>query len=452
MLYDVIQTWNGKEVTAQEVYTDIFKLGYGYIQKYNDESKNHVANPIAYWKNNDKQHGHYRVMFEDTFLDTLQELQQADFAIINGITYFGRRNLQEHASKMYCMIFDLDGVTDKTLNAFFSGAYAKDFDIYPLPNYVCLSGHGVHLYYVFEEPIPLFPNIKMQLKAFKYALTDKMWNAYTSELDAKQYQGINQGFRVIGGNTKVEGTKVRAFLFNTHPYSLSDLGRYIPEEYRIDESKLFRESKLTLEQAKQKYPLWYEKVIEKKDRHRKKWDIADKVNGSNPYALYDWWKRQIETGATFHHRYFNIMCLAIYGVKNGVPYEQVKKDAYGYIPLMNSIEPTEKFTRADVKSALECYDDRYATFPIEDIEKLSDIRIPRNKRNGLKQTEHLTVARAIKQAKKTIGVMNKEGRKPKQLDVEQWQAEHPNGIKADCIRDLHIDRKTVSKYWKIKQQ
>lgn len=450
MLYDVIRQWGGKEVTAQEVYTDIFKLGYGYIQKYKGASNNRIANPLAYWKSNDKQHGHYRVMFEDTFFDTLQELQQADFAIINGITYFGRRNVQDHASKMFCMIFDLDGVTDKTLNAFFSGAYAKDFDIYPLPNYVCLSGHGVHLYYVFEEPIPLYPNIKTQLKAFKYALIDKMWNAYTSELDAKQYQGINQGFRVIGGNTKIPGAKVRAFQFNTHPFTLSDMGRYILEQYQVDESKLYKESKLTLEQAKEKYPVWYEKVVEGKNKSRKKWDIAEKVNGNNPYALYDWWKKQIEKGATYHHRYFDIMCLAIYGVKTGVPYEQVRKDAYAYIPFMNQVEPSEKFTRADVKSALECYDDRYATFPIDDIEKITDIRIEKNKRNGQKQADHLEEARAIRdirQKRQGKKWTDGNGRKPKKDIVEQWQAEHPNGIKADCIRELRIDRKTVSKYW-----
>ena len=56
------------------------------------------------------------------------------------------------------MIFDLDGVTDKTLNNFLHGAFAAD--AYPIPNYLILSGHGVHLYYIFEDPVPLFPYIK----------------------------------------------------------------------------------------------------------------------------------------------------------------------------------------------------------------------------------------------------------------------------------------------------
>lgn len=454
MLGEIIEKWGGCSVSALEVYTDIFKLGEGYIQSYNNESNNHVANPLGYWKNADRTTGHYRVLFDDTFADTLQELQKADFAILNGLSYFGRKSTQDHASKMFAMIFDLDGVTDETLNNFLSGAFSKDWKIYPLPNYIALSGHGVHLYYVFENPIPLYPNIKMQLKNLKYALTDKMWNGYTSKQKAKQYQGINQGFRVIGGKTKIEGVRVTAYRINEHPYSLKQLCEYIPQELRIDETKLFKESKQTLEEARAKYPQWYKRVVENRNKQRKKWDIAEKVHGENPFALYDWWKGKIETGATLHHRYFSIMCLAIYGVKNGVPFDQVKKDAYNYLPLMNEIAPAEPFTKADCKSALECYDDRYATFPIGDIEKLSNIHIDRNKRNGRKQDEHLEEIRAIRdirmkrQGRKwTDGNGRKKGSGTKQTIVEQWQQDHPNGRKADCIRETKLSKPTVYKYW-----
>lgn len=450
MLQDVLAEWGGKEVSPMEMYTDIFKLGSGYIQKYNQGHNTLTANPLGYWKNDKSKAGHYRVFFEDTFEETLEEMQRADFSIVNGITYFGRRNTQEHASKMFAMIFDLDGVTDKTLNAFLSGAFNKDFNIYPLPNYICLSGHGIHAYYLFDEPIPLYPNIKIQLKNFKYAMTEKIWNPYTSTLEAKQIQGINQGFRPAGGKTKIEGVVVRAFLMNSHPYTLKQLGEYIAEEYRIDESKLFKESKLTLEQAKVKYPQWYEKVVLNKNHNRQKWDIAEKVHGNNPYALYDWWKKQIETGASYHHRYFAIMCLVIYGVKCGVPEEQVRKDAYAYIPFMNSIEPSQPFRVADCNSALECYDDRYATFPIDDIEKLSDIHITKNKRNGQKQIYHLEEARAIRdirQRRNGTKWTDGNGRKSKRDIVEQWQQANPNGRKADCIKETGLSKPTVYKHW-----
>lgn len=448
MLQDIIKGYNGVEVPALEVYKDIFRIGEGYIQKFNDDSHNLKANPLGYYRNKGDSKGHYRVFFEDTFEETLQELQQSDFAIINGISYFGRRNTQEHASKMYCMIFDLDGVTDSTLKNFLHGAYTKDYTIYPIPNYIITSGHGVHLYYLFEEPVPLFPNIKLQLKNLKYALTRRMWNMYTSTIEQPQMQGINQGFRVIGGKSKVEGYTSQAFRLNTHPYSLEQLGRYVEPQYRVDESKLYRESKLTLQDAKTKYPQWYKKVILEKDKAVKKWDIADKVNGKNPYALYDWWKVKLENGASFGHRYFCIMALTIYAIKNDIPLEKLKKDAYGLIPFLNGLHEQEPFTKSDVDSALECYDNRYATFPIDDISKLTAIAITKNKRNGRKQKDHVKIMNFIRdEVNNNKDWRNKEGRPTKQSIVEQWQQSNPNGRKADCIRDTGLSKPTVYKYW-----
>jgi hypothetical protein len=437
MLEDIIKKYGGVEVDAMDVYRDVFHLGEGYIQKDGEERGKFKANPVAYWKNDNCKKGHYRILFEDTFEETLKELQEADFAIMNGLTYFGRKNIQEHASKCYALMFDYDGVTDEKLNNYLYAAFSKDFDIYPLPNYIIMSGHGLHLYYVFEEPIPLYPNIKLQLKAFKYAMTEKMWNPYTSTEEHKQFQGINQGFRVIGGKTKIEGVRSRAFRINTHPHTLAEMGRYIPEESQVDEGKLFKESKMTLAEAKLKYPEWYEQRVLNKE---------PKGHWTTKRDLYDWWKRMVGKGATYHHRYFDIMCLAIYAVKAGITMEELERDAMGLIPFMNSIEDSKPFTVEDVQSALECYDLKYITFPIEDIVKLSGIDIKRNKRNGRKQDKHLQGARAIRDINNE-NWREGNGRKNKQRIVGEWQNKHPDGTKYQCIKDTGLDKKTVYKWW-----
>lgn len=435
MLEDIIRKWNGAEVSPMAVYTDMFNLGEGEIQKNGEEKGQFKANPIGYWKNGQSK-GHYRIFFDDTFEETLRELQEADFAIINGLTYFGRKNLQEHASKLYAMIFDLDGITDKTLNAFLSGAF--DGDAYPVPNYIALSGHGVHLYYLFEQGIPLYPNIKLQLKAFKYAMIEKIWNRYTSIEKKKQFQGINQGFRPIGGKTKIEGVRVRAFRINQHPFSLEQLGQYIPKESRVDESKLWKETKMSLAEARRRYPEWYQsKVVEKQPRRY--WECNE--------ALYNWWIEQIKQGASYGHRYFAIMCLAIYGVKCGLSVDQVKVDAFSLIPFLNSLNPAEPFTEADVLSALECYDEKYCTFPVKDIEKISGIPIQKSKRNGRTQAAHLKRARAVQAIDYPDGEWR--GRKPKADIVRQWRREHPDGTPTQAARDLQISRTTAYKYWSI---
>lgn len=443
MLEDVIKRYGGVEVSAMDVYSAIFNLGENEIQRNGEKPGAFKSNPIGYWKNSDKQKGHYRIMFDDTFEETLKELQEADFSILNGVTYFGRKNLQENASKMYAMILDFDGVTDKLLNNFLHGAFSKDFDIYPVPNYMALSGHGIHLYYIFDEPIPLYPNIKLQMKALKYALIERIWNQYTSEEEHKQFQGINQGFRVIGGKTKIPGVRVRAFRINQHPYSLKQLGRYIPEESRVDESKLWKESKMSLAEAKKKYPEWYERKILNKEP-KGYWQCKE--------DLYQWWIRKIKAGAAYHHRYFNIMCLAIYGVKCGKNYEEVEADALELMPFLNSINPADPFTEYDIKSAMECFDMRYCTFPIDDIVKISGIPIEKNKRNGRKQAVHLMGARAIQEINDRMNGTDwrdGNGRTSAEQRIREYLKLHPNARKCDVIKDLGLSKPTVYKWWKV---
>lgn len=446
MLENILKRWGAVEVSAMDVYSDIFKLSEGYLQTKDEPAGSYKANPVGYYRYADKDKGHFRILFEDSFEDVLKELQEADdFAILNGITYFGRKNEQEHASKMYAMIFDLDGVDDSKLNNLMSGAI--NGGAYPVPNYIALSGHGLHLYYIFDEPVALFPYTKIQLKELKYALTEKIWNMYTSNIKKKQFQGINQGFRVIGGHTKVPGVRVRAFRVNDHPFSLRQLCEFVPEEHRVDEQQLFKESKLTLEQAKRKFPEWYEKVVVQGDRSRTPWDIAGKVHGDNPYALYDWWKRQIFSGTAYGHRYFAIMALAIYGVKNGKSLDEVKADALALIPHMNSLNPDEPFTERDIKVALECYDERYCTFPIKDIEKITGITIKRNIRNGRQQRAHIRYMNNQRAFKVEEGECTNGGRPSKKQIVQQYRAEHPEASVTEVAKALNMSRTTVYKWW-----
>lgn len=98
-LEDIIYRYGGIEVTAMEVYSDMFRLGQNMIQKQGEYDKNFKGNPLAYYRNKDEDTGHYRIMLDDTFEDVLKELQEADFSILNGITYMGKKNLQ--SSDMY---------------------------------------------------------------------------------------------------------------------------------------------------------------------------------------------------------------------------------------------------------------------------------------------------------------------------------------------------------------
>ena len=79
MFEEIIEKWGGHEVSAMQVYTDIFGLGECLIQKQNEEPGEFKSNPLGYWKNDNEQRGHRRILFDDTFEETLKEMQEADF-------------------------------------------------------------------------------------------------------------------------------------------------------------------------------------------------------------------------------------------------------------------------------------------------------------------------------------------------------------------------------------
>ena len=201
---------------------------------------------------------------------------------------------------------------------------------------------------------------------------------------------------------------------------------------------------VTLEQAKEKYPEWYRKrIVEGKPAGR--WYVKR--------DLYDWWIRKIQTDEKLSvgHRYFCIAVLASYAVKCGVSEDELRQDAYGLLEFMNTLQ--DDFTVDDVESALNFYQESFITFPRHEVEVLSGLDVPPNKRNGLKQKQHLYLARRRKDDMKAIDLPMKapEGR-PKgsgtaKHKVREWQQLHPEGKKVNCIRDTGLSKPTVYKWW-----
>lgn len=453
-LESVLYEFGAREVSAMDVYSDVFRLGSGFIQRDGEPSGAHKANPIILGSFGGSMRR--RILFEDTFEQTLAEFQQADWAITNGLTYWGRANTADAQSKMCAMVFDLDGQDDGTLRSLLYNC-RSDYPIYPEPNYVVLSGHNVHLYYALEDPADLYPNTKTLLKDLKYHLTDRIWNRYTSHIEKPQHQGINQGFRVIGGKTKDGGT-VRAFRVNEYPFSLEELNGVLPADQQVDLSRKWRQTRYTLEQAKEMFPEWYERVVENGESRRPWYQKRD---------LYEWWLRKCldphveegnigdrhftNVGVTYGHRYFCVMALAIFAVKCGITdRDEVKADAMTLLPLFNRINQDAPFTERDVDSALECLDLRYIRFPRKDLEKMTAIAMPANKRNGLKQTQHLYLARRRKEDMKAVGVpmKNREGRPDKRAEVLAFAREHPEMNHSQMARALGVSRPTVIKWLK----
>lgn len=435
-----------KEIPYKEFYRSVFPSGS--LEKKGVYERGKYTGIIVEVMNKKKKNGTPKVL-RHTLTDDLDKLDEVvsrdNFCLMSPISYAGKSRKSEYARELYAIAIDMDGIETKdNLDILFKqiekNQFFADGGVYwgiPEPTYIISSGTGLHLYYLLEKPIRLFPNVAKELEKLKRRITWQIWTQGASELSENvQYESLYQGFRIVGTVTK-NGSRAVAFQYSGNKVTLDYLNQSVPEEYRANIAKKL--SKLTLEEAKKKYPAWYDKRIV----HQ-----APKGTWVCKRALYDWWLRRIRE-VQIGHRYWSVMTLAVYAKKCAIPYEELAADALSQVPFLNSLgKGQQPFTENDVMKALEAYNDSYMTYPIHTIVERTAIPIQRNKRNGRRQIVHMATMRAIQGVIDPEGTWrNKDGRPTKKEQVQEWRAAHPNGSKADCINETGLSKPTVYKWW-----
>lgn len=454
--YDQVQAYlesNYEEVLGDEFYSDIFPDNEVSGEMHTDYS---YPNAIFLYKD-ENERMRRRIMLKDTWSDDfINYIERNTMTLCSGLTYRGRANRLPNAQRMNAMIFDVDQVGLHELREILYRT-GKPGDVVgramPMPTYIVTSGSGLHLYYVFNQPVDLYPNIKLQLKAMKYGFTNRLWDpGVTTQNKDIQYQGIAQGFRMVGSINNKYGTVIRSYKTG-EKISFEYFNQFARDDYKVDIRKPYRPTQISLKEAQHKYPEWYQKRIVEGDQSRGHWHIKK--------DLYNWWKRQVNTQDFVKggHRYFYLMCLAIYASKCDVSLNELKKDMYELFPQLQSIKHEgDPFTKRDLLSALETYDKAYYCFTISDIEHLMAISIPRNRRNYRTQEKHLIMARFVRDIVNDHADTWREGNgRPKGSGIAQekinvWREAHPNGKKVDCIRDTGFSKPTVYKWWDYKPE
>ena len=378
--------------------------------------------------------------------EKLDELIGQEFAILSPVSYFGKSRAGKYARYLYAITFDLDGVDMPQLRDTF---HQMNRGFIPAATFVVNSGTGLHLYYVLESPVAMYPQNQKFLKELKYVLTRRIWNRFTSKIEEPQVQGVLQGFRVVGSGTKLGlDYPVVAYRYGK-PVSIEYLLQYVSDTngdlQRV--TGILEKGTLPIEEAKKKYPDWYERRVVRGER-RGRWTVKR--------DLYDWWLRKIETEIHVGHRFYGIMTLAIYAVKCSIDEDELRRDADRLMRIFDdmSYEDSNRFTVEDVVKALEMYNENFVTFPRADIAKYSGIPIPPNKRNWKKQSQHLEVARAIRDVKaKQQGKDNwwqGNGRPSKEQLIREYMFANPDvRKKTEIATALQIDRHTVGKFYDV---
>lgn len=394
-------------------------------------------------------------------LDAIAEMGNTDqFCLMSPISYAGHSRSAASARFVYAIVIDLDHIQvhdgiAKGCDALWNGQilcrYGLKHPRIPLPTMIVASGTGLHLYYCFDKALPLYPHIVKQLQKLKHELTELIWEGtivdITDERDIQQ-EGIFQGFRVPGTVTK---TGNRAIGFGTGKYvTIPYLNSFVSEKSRV--KNFILKNEITLREAKEKYPEWYQSKIVEKRPVGKPWAISRR--------LYDWWKQEILAKTKVGHRYYCLMLLAMYAQKcsfwdekkNPTPVtaEELQNDAFEIAKHFEEItdDDNNHFTKSDVLDALEAFNEKFITYPRNSVEYRAGFALPVRKRNYRKQDEHLKVARYIRdEINGHKDSWRGNGRKPKCDIVWKCRKEHPEWSVSAVARETKMSRTTVYKWW-----
>lgn len=416
-------------------------------------------------------------------LDVLRDtsIDQNTFVFLAPVSYYGKARSAKNARYLHAFMIDLDYVGEREVRNLL---YQMDSGFLPYANYLVSSGTGLHVVYLLDKPFPLMTRYVPALQAIKSALTDKVWNAYTSHSDPgkRQHQGIYQAFRMIGTPTKLNGAignpKVvqpyvaEAFSHDatppaTIPYLLSflpSIGASIDANDDLGAVARLSEhlsNRTPLSQARELWPEWYAGMVKGESRRRcEGWTYGR--------AGYDDCLAAIKSQVSVGHRYWCVFYLAVMANKCGVSYEELEGDAYDLLVQFDSLsnDPYNRFTSHDVEAALKAYDGgasqgrsrRYTksylarrscvTWP-----KRGTLNNPPDKR--LPPAETLAKARTIRDLHQKVRGSNwwdngnRNGAPKKAMQVWAAASEHPEANHSQLARLAGVSRPTVIKWLSV---
>ena len=481
-----------QKVVARDVYS--FAFPEGFLQVCDEiDSENGKGNAIRMdivekWsvdENGNKQCsqvGMQTVITEDLNFLLVKPKKVQNYKIIMSNTnlnsYFGNRRLKEKIDKIFGLIIEVDGVVKDSQMIHLINEI--DAEKIPVPNFLINSGHGLHFYYVLDEPIffhersyAVYPVITNLLNALK----DLVWTPQVSDLKPETMD-LNKGYTIIGTkNRKNPNLIVTAYAINPVKCSLSYLRIFINKPADdLDYDITFPPcSKVTKEEAKKLYPHWaVQKFPEEFPEEERKQLLAEieqkklipkkkKCNEGGSISvcnskIYQWFLKLISDPKNLRHgnRYHCMLGLAIYGVKCGIDKGQVEQDLKKLLPVFNSVNKNREdlqflMNESDIQNALQVYKNKDAhRYTYDWIMNLTGIEYEKKTKRReipLNQEEHLKLARQKCEEMHPDGSWRGYSGGETKQKILEFIKKNPQADFKECIKYCECSPPSIYKYW-----
>lgn len=394
----------GEQVSAVSFYEDIFgDIGLTVPVVFLDDDSKHIV-PMC-------------------IDEALEQSEERNDVLMGGCTYFNNWISKKSAKDIYTFIIDMDNVYSGTLlNALRNNWNTANNEILPMPTYIVNSGTGLHLYFVLTEPIPNYKATTENL--------DKLYRALAVQQTTKrvylhkQVQWFGQDFRMAGGLNKYEW---RNTVYRVgEKWDIDELGRSVG----LENVHFLR---------------YGEKREKKFVGARKLRSVRDGWRSNR--AFYDCALRNCRDKTREGNRYTSMCALSVIAWKCNVSQEELERDLLSLLPDYNK-GAIRQIKQKEIYSAMKMYNSKAMLTQRESLENWQGWEYKPIKRNGRKQAVHLERARAVQNIDYPGGEWREgNGRKSKMEIVREWRLSHPEGKKADCIRDTGLSKPTVYRWW-----
>ena len=415
----------GEWVDAETLYEDI----YGDLEQ--------VVPVVFIDEDEDTKH-----MVKMSVDEAIDQAADRNDILLGGSTYFKNFVSKATAKDVHALIIDMDNVWAGVLQSALQNDWNEDDKELPKPTYIVNSGTGLHLYFLFDEPIPHYVcnSEKIDQLYRRLAVQQTTSRIYLQ----KQVQWFGQDFRMAGSLNKYNW---RNEVFRVG--EKWDIDR-LAQAVGMEDTHFVRYG-----EPRTRQPVKRERT--KNRTKRKGWRCNQ--------GFYDYTLERCRNETKEGNRYMSFCALTVIAWKCNVPISKVEQDLKGLIPKSNK-GAKRQITEKEIEHALRMYNEKAMLTQRERLQdwigweykpqtnrhygkqvfKRKKSQEARDK--GLKNTNLEVRGWAVRDAMYPDGEWrNKDGAPSKQEEVRAWRQLHPDGKPKDCMADTGISKNTVYRWW-----